>query len=113
MDILTQSIGVDAAKSELVISVEAQKPFSVSNDMESLEAAKSRFPKGATVYIESSGGYERTAIRFFRDQGFKIALLNPLKARRLAQAQGVSAKTDPIDARMLARSGHLVKASAP
>jgi len=58
----------------------------------------------ARVVFEATGAYHR---RLERQAGGKLPLVkvNPLQARRFAQAQGQRAKTDPVDARMLARMG--------
>lgn len=58
----------------------------------------------ARVVFEATGPYHR---RLERQAAGRLALVkvNPFQARRFAQAQGVRAKTDAVDARMLARMG--------
>jgi transposase len=96
-----------------LISIDDGRPFAVKNDEPSLRRALKRLPQACRVHIESSGGHERLAARLLRDAGHEVVTHNPLKARRLAQAQGVRAKTDPVDARKLSRSGALIPACAP
>jgi transposase len=54
------------------------------------------------VLIEATGGYEKLSVRRLAKAGFKVQCINPVRARQFAQAMGKRAKTDPIDARMLA-----------
>jgi len=55
------------------------------------------------IGIEASGGYEREVIDTLQAAGFEIALLNPLRVRRIAQAKGRLAKNDRADARTIAQ----------
>jgi transposase len=55
------------------------------------------------IGIEASGGYEREVIDTLQAVGFEIALLNPLRVRRFAQAKGRLAKNDRADARTMAQ----------
>lgn len=56
----------------------------------------------ATVGLEASGGYERQAARQLSEAGFVVFLLDPAQVRAFARAMKTRAKTDPIDARMIA-----------
>ena len=57
------------------------------------------------VVFEASGGYERPLIRAFEDAGVAFARVNPRQAREFARATGRLAKTDRVDAQLLARMG--------
>ena len=54
------------------------------------------------VVVESTGGYERTLVEAASDAGLPMVLVNPWRVRRFAEGLGVLAKTDPLDARILA-----------
>jgi len=54
------------------------------------------------ITLEATGGYERGIVRALQDAGQPIAVVNPFVARRFAQGLGLLAKTDRIDAWMLA-----------
>lgn len=54
------------------------------------------------VVLEPTGKYHRLAYRTLAARGYGVAVVNPLRARLFAEAIGVLAKTDRIDARMLA-----------
>ncbi len=56
----------------------------------------------ACVAIEATGGYERGIVRTLQQNKLPVAVVNPFTARRFAQGLGLLAKTDRIDAWMLA-----------
>lgn len=55
--------------------------------------------------LEASGGYERAIVTALDTAGVAVAVRNPTQIRRFAQSQGQRAKTDRLDAQLLARSG--------
>lgn len=66
--------------------------------------------KVGNVLLEATGGYERAVLRALAEAGLTVTRINPRRARAFAQALGKTAKTDPIDAAMLARMAELVVA---
>jgi transposase len=56
----------------------------------------------ARIGLEASGGYEKKAAERLTEAGFPVALLDPVRVRRFAQASGLKAKNDAIDARLIA-----------
>ena len=54
------------------------------------------------VVIEATGGYELPVLRAIARQGIAVSRVNPRQARNFARAQGLLAKTDALDARLLA-----------
>ena len=56
----------------------------------------------SAIGIETSGGYERGAVRALLAAGMSVRQVNPFKLRQFARASGVLAKNDPLDARMIA-----------
>ena len=61
--------------------------------------------KVSRVVMEATGRYHRRVHRCLHDRGFEVVLVNPLRARRFAEGAGHLAKTDRVDARMLAKLG--------
>jgi transposase len=61
------------------------------------------------VVIESTGGYERRLTEKLDEAGLPVVLVNPWRVRRFGEGLGVLAKTDPLDARMLALYGERAK----
>ncbi len=64
------------------------------------------------LVVEATGRYHRPVHISLDDAGFRVAVVSPLQARRFAQALGQLAKTDPIDAAMLARLGQAMDPDA-
>lgn len=60
------------------------------------------------VVVEATGRYERRAAFALMDAGFEVAVVNPRQPRDFAKASGQLAKTDAIDARILARFGAVI-----
>jgi transposase len=54
------------------------------------------------VVLEATGGYETTLACQLQDAGFDLAVVNPLRIRNFAKACGQLAKTDKLDARVIA-----------
>jgi transposase len=61
------------------------------------------------VVVEASGGYERVMVAEGYAAGLPVVVVNPTRVRRLAEALGIIAKTDAIDARVIARFAALVR----
>ena len=61
------------------------------------------------VVMEASGGYERIALALLARAGIKVALVPPKRTRDFARSAGLLAKTDRIDARMLAHFGERMR----
>jgi transposase len=64
------------------------------------------------LLIEPTGGYEAGLLNFAYAQGWQVTLVNPLQVRRWASGQGVRAKTDRQDARVLAWFGATTQPSS-
>lgn len=54
------------------------------------------------IVLEATGGYEFTAASALQLQGLAVAVVNPRTARDFARAMGLLAKTDALDAKLLA-----------
>jgi transposase len=61
------------------------------------------------IVVESTGGYERELTERLFDAGLPVVLVNPWRVRRFGEGLGVLAKTDPLDARVLALYGERAK----
>jgi transposase len=66
----------------------------------------------ALVVMEATGGYERQAVKALAEAGLAVAVVNPMRVRKFAQAMGVLAKTDKIDARIIAHFAHVTRPTA-
>jgi transposase len=74
--------------------------------LEGLDAPGDEMP--VRVVFEATGAYHRALAGALERAGRRFCKVNPRRARRFAQAAGRLAKTDRIDARMLARMGHVL-----
>lgn len=98
-------IGVDVAKRWIDVHHLATGR---AERVETTPAALRRFArgaKGARVVLEASGGYERPLLEALRRAGVETCRVNPARARHFAIADGRLAKTDRVDAEILARMG--------
>jgi transposase len=66
-------------------------------------------PAACLIVLEATGGYEREVVADLLDAGYRVAVINPRRARDFAKAFGLVAKTDRIDAQVLARYAEVVK----
>lgn len=97
--------GVDVAKDHLDVAVPPGEYFTELNDDAGVNRTSSRLKKyGVTlVVVEATGGYERRLMAALSKAGVPTALVNPRQTRDFARAEGLLAKTDKLDAMLLAR----------
>jgi len=98
-------VGIDVSSQTLEVASSAQtKTWQVSNDTSGLESLVSQLVglSPALVVLEATGGYEFEAACTLQAAGLAVAVVNPRTARDFARAMGALAKTDALDARMLA-----------
>ena len=107
----TTNIGIDVAKDELVIFFDGdQSTITVANSQAALtELAEvwQAFPNLSRIVIEASGGYETLAVSILADGNLPVSLVNPKRVRDFAKGLGKLAKTDRIDAALLAVFGQM------
>jgi transposase len=97
--------GVDCSSDRLDVHIHPlETAFSVANDAEGWKDLDRRLAAAQVevVAIEASGGCELQACRFLIKRGYSVRLLNPYRVRLFAKAIGRLAKTDPIDAAVIA-----------
>ena len=98
-------IGVDIAKDWIdVFFLSARRAERVPMATAELRAFAAR-ARGALVVFEASGGYEHPLAEALDAADVTYARVNPLQAREFARATGRLAKTDRVDARVLAEMG--------
>ena len=101
------TVGVDISKAHLdVYLAPVGKAVRFSNDAAGFDALIAWIdqPVRSVVY-EPTGPWHRAFEEALLQAGLPLARANPLQARRFAQAMGQRAKTDTVDARMLAQMG--------
>lgn len=99
-------IGIDVSKDRLDIAVlPSGELFAVSRDTAGLDDLLARLrPLGPElVALEATGGFETVVAATLAAAGLAVAVINPAQLRAFGKALGQRAKTDPIDARLIAR----------
>jgi len=109
---IAQSVGVDIAKDTLEVHLHpAGKVSRFANDARGC-AALIAWLKGfevVPVAFEPTGAYHHAFERRLAEAGLPLVKVNPRQARRFAEAIGRHAKTDAVDAAMLARFAALLE----
>lgn len=106
-------VGIDVSKKTLDVHY---RPFKESktlpNEESAIEtlAAELLHRKPVLIVLEATGGYESLCTAILAAQGLPIAVVNPRQTRSFAKAMGVLAKTDQIDAQVLA---HFAEVAQP
>ena len=112
---LAQNLGVDISKASLDVHLHpdgASRRF--ANDRKGFDALI-RWLGGFVVtriVYEPTGAFHRAFESRLLEAGYTLAKVNPRQARRFAEAIGTNAKTDAVDAAMLARFGAMVEPRA-
>lgn len=105
--------GLDVSKDKLDLAVDGRRDpvETFANDPAGLARLVERLrPLAPTlVVLEATGGYERPALNALLDAGLAVARVQPGRVRHFARAAGLLAKTDAIDARLLARYARLLQ----
>jgi len=99
-------VGIDVSKDRLDVHVRPSgDAFAVARDGEGLAALVARLQPLAPhlVAVEATGGFEMTVAAALGAAALPLAVVNPAQVRHYAQALGRRAKTDRIDAEMIAR----------
>jgi len=115
MKIITR-VGIDSSLDWLDVYIDRpdSKQLRLGNDLDGIAQLKAELGQGNYVIaIESSGRYEALARHELEAAGYVVRVKNPRQVRRLAQGLGIQAKTDGIDAKLLAETAELGKQTKP
>ena len=100
-----RTVGIDVCKQHLDVHLQPDdRSWRVDNNAQGVEQLTQQLAelKPQRVIVESTGGYERPALYGLLAAELPVALVNPRPVRDFAKAMGLLAKTDRIDARVLA-----------
>jgi transposase len=107
-------VGIDVSKARLEVALcPLNESFRVAYDQAGLADLVTRL-KGVSpqlVVLEATGGLQNVAAAELHMAGFTVAVVNPRQVRDFARSTGRLAKTDELDAAMLARFAEAVKPS--
>lgn len=101
----TVNVGIDVGKLQLDVAIhERNLHFSVPNDSQGIRKVLNRLARYslARVVVEATGRREYDLVLAVAERGLPIIICQPIKVRRYAAAKGILAKTDKIDAHVLA-----------
>jgi transposase len=110
--LLPVNVGVDVSKDTLDIHLlERDLSFSVPNREPEIVTLIQRLARYRLdrIVVEATGRLERAFVSAAIARGLPVVIVAPLKVRRFAQAAGQLAKTDAIDARLIARFAAALK----
>jgi len=99
-------VGVDVSKDRLDVHIEpAGEAFAVARDASGLASLldKLRQAAAAVIAVEATGGFETVLVAHLAEAGLPVAVVSPDRVRAFAKASGERAKTDRIDAALIAR----------
>lgn len=108
-------VGIDVSKRWLEIcvhgSTESQK---IGNDPDGFLTlvGEMQVIQPCLIVFEATGGYENRAVKALGEAGFSVSVSNPTRVRRFAEALGILAKTDKIDAQVIAHFASVVRPAA-
>ena len=105
-------VGIDISKDELEVAIwQEQTTKQYANTNKGIEELIEKISKKVIelIVVEATGGYEYQLVVQMLQAGLPVALVNPTRIRRFAQASGKLAKTDKLDAQVLAHFGQALK----
>ena len=107
-----KNVGIDVGKTYLDIHIlEIDRYWQIHNiasNINTLISQLSRF-KLSRIVVEATGGYERTLVQALAEAGLPVVVVQPANVRQFAKAQGIMAKTDKIDAHLIAQFGAIIQ----
>lgn len=109
---MESNVGIDVSKKQLDIAVRpGGEHFTVERNANGLERLIARLGplKPARVIVEATGGFETVVAATLAAAGLPVIIVDPAKIRAFAKAAGQRAKTDAIDADVIARFGEGVR----
>ncbi|HEY6241360.1 MAG TPA: transposase [Burkholderiales bacterium] len=105
-------VGIDVAKEKLDVAVlPEERAWQVERNETGLKTLTEELRRlaPALIVLEATGGFEAGVVATLASVGLPVVIVNPRQARAFARATGALAKTDRIDARVLARLGETLK----
>ena len=100
-------VGIDVSNQWLdCYSSQDSACWRVGNEEKGWQALSCELCGAELVVLEATGGYQNGVVEAFQQAGIPVAVVNPKRVRDFARSLGKLAKTDKIDATMLALYGH-------
>jgi transposase len=104
--------GIDVSKDKLDIAILGEKQaWQVENSCKGIDELVQQMAEMQLelIVVEATGGYQRNVVEALFHAGLSVAVVNPARVRQFARACGLLAKTDKLDAFVLAVFGQHVQ----
>jgi transposase len=101
-------VGIDVSKDRLDVAVQGEKqPWQADNTPDGIDCLMKQMVdlQPELIVVEATGGYQRNVVDALFHAGLSVAVVNPARVRQFARASGLLAKTDKLDAFVLAEFG--------
>jgi len=111
-DVVELFVGIDVSKARLDADCAPEtKRFSVDNNDKGVASLVERMNEiePALIVLEATGGYETLAVAALAEAGLPVVIANPRNVRAFARATGRLAKTDALDAQVLAEFAMVIR----
>src|SRR5215212_1976699 len=105
-------VGIDVSKERLDVAVLGERQETqVENSREGIARLVEQMQdlQPELIVVEATGGYQRAVVETLFHAGLAVAVVNPARVRQFARACGLLAKTDKLDAQVLAEFGQKVQ----
>jgi transposase len=105
-------VGIDVSKDRLDVAVLGEeREWQVENNQEGIAKLVKQMEEVCPelIVVEATGGYQRVVVDALLHAGLPVAVVNPARVRQFARACGLLAKTDKLDAQVLAVFGQRVQ----
>lgn len=105
-------VGIDVSKDRLDVAVLGERQvWQVSNTLDGIAELVQQMQElePELIVVEATGGYQRNVVEALFHAGLSVAMVNPARVRQFARACGLLAKTDKLDAQVLAEFGRRVQ----
>jgi transposase len=104
-------VGIDVSKARLDMAELGGRVWQVDNTPDGIAMLVQQMAEmqPELIVVEATGGYQRSVVDGLFHAGLCVAVVNPARVRQFARASGVLAKTDKLDAQVLAQFGQRVQ----
>jgi transposase len=105
-------VGIDVSKDSLDVAVLGEeRGWQMDNTQEGIMSLVEQMHElqPELIVVEATGGYQRAVVEALFWAGLAVAVVNPARVRQFARACGLLAKTDRLDAQVLAAFGQRVQ----
>jgi len=104
-------VGMDVSQDTVDVAVQPGTAFQIPNDEQGVSAAVERLQalQPTLIVLEATGGLEVSLTGALATAGLPVVVINPRQVRDFARATGQLAKTDRLDAQILARFAEAIR----